>query len=129
MNTNNLVQCFCFVGAMFALTKPLGWYMAKVYDGEAPLLGRLLGPIEKLIYKIWGVDPKEEMDWKTYAYAVLWSGFISFLAFYFIERFQQHLPLNPSGLGPVAPDLSFNTSLSFLTNTEWQSYGGESTMS
>src|SRR4029077_12190584 len=74
-------------------------------------------------------DPKEEMDWKTYASSVLASGAVSFLFFYLIQRIQHHLPLNPAGLGPVAPDLAFNTALSFLTNTQWQSYGGETTMS
>jgi len=129
MNTNNVIQCLFYLAALLALTKPVGWYMAKVYEGEIPGPMKWLRPIENLIYKIWGVDPKEEMDWKTYAFAVLWSGAIGFLLFYLIERIQQFLPLNPAGLGAVAPDLAFNTALSFLTNTQWQSYGGETTMS
>jgi len=129
MNTNNLIQCLIYLMAMLALTKPVGWYMAKVYEGDMPGPAKWLVPIERLIYKIWGVDPQEEMDWKTYAFAALWSGAISFLLFYLIERIQQHLPLNPAGFGPVAPDLAFNTALSFLTNTQWQAYGGETTMS
>jgi K+-transporting ATPase ATPase A chain len=129
MNMNNLIQCLFYVLAIAALTKPVGWYMAKVYEGAMPGPARWLVPIERLIYKIWGVDPQEEMDWKTYAFAVLWSGAIGFLFFYLIERIQHHLPLNPAALGPVAPDLAFNTAMSFLTNTQWQSYGGETTMS
>src|SRR5476651_1251853 len=107
MNWNNVVQCLFYIGVMLALTKPLGWYMAEVFEGKAPFLGRLLGPIERLIYKIWGVDPKEEMDWKTYSYAVLWSGAIGFLVFYLIERIQHLLPLNPLALGPMVPDVAF----------------------
>src|SRR5579871_4348444 len=129
MNTNNFIQCLIYVAAIFALTKPVGWYMAKVYEGDMPGPAKWLLPIERLIYKIWGVDLQDEMDWKTYAFAALWSGAISFLFFYLIERIQQHLPLNPAGMGPVAPDLAFNTALSFLTNTQWQAYGGETTMS
>jgi K+-transporting ATPase ATPase A chain len=129
MNMNNVVQCAVILLAMAALTKPLGWYMARVYEGQIPGPLRFLRPIEKWTYKLWGVNPKEEMDWKTYAGAVLWSGAVSFLVFYLVERVQQRLPLNPVGLGPVAPDVAFNTALSFLTNTQWQAYGGETTMS
>src|ERR1035438_4563504 len=129
MNTNNLVQCLLFLVAMLALTKPLGWYMAKIYEGETPGPSRWLRPFERLTYKLWGVDPTEEMTWKTYAYAVLWSGVIGFIVFYAIERLQHLLPLNPVGQTPMAPDLAFNTAISLVTNTEWQSYGGETTMS
>ncbi|HVO33708.1 MAG TPA: potassium-transporting ATPase subunit KdpA [Elusimicrobiota bacterium] len=129
MNMNNVAQCALYMLALLALTKPLGWYMAKIFEGEIPGPVRWLKPIERLTYRLWGVDPNEEMDWKTYAYAVLWSGFIGFLLFYLVERIQQHLPLNPLALGPVAPDVAFNAALSFLTNTQWQSYGGETTMS
>ena len=114
---------------MLALTKPLGWYMAEIYEGKIPGPAKLLRPIERLAYKLWGVNPDEEMDWKTYAYAVLWSGVFGFIVFYFIERFQHHLPLNPMAQTPMAPDLAFDTAISLVTNTEWQSYGGETTMS
>jgi len=129
MNMNNVIQCAFYLLVMLALTKPLGWYMAKVFEGEIPGPVRWLKPIEHLIYKLWGVDPKEEMDWKTYTYAVLWSGAIGFLLFYLIERVQHLLPLNPLAMGPMVPDVAFNTALSMLTNTQWQSYGGETTMS
>src|ERR1700689_4981853 len=100
MNTNNLIQCSIYLIAILVLTKPLGWYMAKVYEGEMPGPVRWLVPIERFFYKIWGVNPEEEMDWKTYAYAALWSGAIGFLLFYLIQRIQQHLPLNPAAMGP-----------------------------
>src|SRR5882724_1344122 len=129
MNTNNLIQCLFYLMAILVLTKPVGWYMAKVYEGEMPGPAKWLVPFERLIYRIWGVNSQEEMDWKTYAFAALWSGAIGFLFFYLIQRIQHHLPLNPAGLGPVVPDVAFNTALSFLTNTEWQAYGGETTMS
>jgi K+-transporting ATPase ATPase A chain len=129
MNTNNLIQCLIYLAALLALTKPLGWYMARVYEGKTPVLERILGPLERWTYKLWGVDPNEDMEWKTYASAVLCSGVISFGLFYLIERIQQHLPLNPMGMGAVAPDVAFNAALSFLTNTQWQAYGGETTMS
>jgi K+-transporting ATPase ATPase A chain len=129
MNMNNVIQCAFYLLVMLALTKPLGWYMAKVFEGEIPGPVRWLKPIEHLIYKLWGVDPKEEMDWKTYTYAVLWSGAIGFLLFYLIERIQHLLPLNPLAMGPMVPDVAFNTAMSMLTNTQWQAYGGETTMS
>jgi len=129
MNTNNFVQCALYLLALIAVTKPLGWYMARVYEGKAPGIARWLGPIERLTYKLWGVDPNEEMTWKTYATSVLWSGVFGFLVFYAIERLQHHLPLNPMAQGPMDPHLAFNTAISLITNTEWQSYGGETTMS
>jgi K+-transporting ATPase ATPase A chain len=129
MNMNNFIQCALLLGAMLAFTKPLGWYMAEIYEGRTPGPARLLKGIERLMYKLWGVDPGEEMDWKTYAWAVLWSAFFGFLLVYLLERIQNHLPLNPVGLGPVVPDVAFNTAVSFVTNTNWQAYGGETTMS
>ncbi len=129
MNAHNLVECLVYLGAMLALTKPLGWYMAKVFEGDLPGPAKWLRPVENLVYKLWGVDPNEEMNWKTYAVAVMMSGFAGFLVFYALLRFQHLLPLNPLGLGPVAPDMSMNIALSFLTNTQWQCYGGETTLS
>ena len=129
MNMNNLVQCGIYLVSMLALSVPLGWYMAEVYEGRMPGPAKFLVPVERWMYKFWGVDPSEEMDWKTYAWAVLWSGFAGFLVFYAVERSQQHLPLNPMAMGPVVPDQAFNIALSFLTNTQWQCYGGETTLS
>ena len=129
MNTNNLIQCLFYVLAMLAVTKPLGWYIAKVYEGEAPWLGRVFGGFEKFLYRICGVDSKEEMNWKIYAKAVMVFSTVSVLALYFLQRIQHLLPLNPTAMTPVAPDLAWNTAMSFTTNTDWQSYGGETTMS
>ena len=129
MNTNNLIQCLFYLLAMLAITKPLGWYIAKVYEGEAPGLGRVFGGFEKLLYRLCGVDSKEEMNWKTYAKAVMIFSTVSVLALYFLQRVQHLLPLNPMAMSPVAPDLAWNTAMSFTTNTDWQSYGGETTMS
>ena len=129
MNTHNLLVCLFYCAAMLAITKPLGWYIAKVYEGEAPLLGRFLGGLERLIYRICAVNQDEEMTWKAYAWAVMVFSAVSVLALYFLQRVQHFLPLNPMGMGPVAPDLAWNTAMSFTTNTDWQSYGGETTMS
>ncbi|MCX5795623.1 MAG: potassium-transporting ATPase subunit KdpA [Elusimicrobia bacterium] len=129
MNANNLLQCAVYLAALLALSKPLGTYMARVYEGRAPGLGRALGPIERLIYRLCGTNPDEEMSWQTYALAMLLLNAAGIFAVYLIQRVQQHLPLNPMHLGPVAPDSSFNTAVSFVTNTNWQDYTGETTMS
>ncbi|MBV9080368.1 MAG: potassium-transporting ATPase subunit KdpA, partial [Elusimicrobia bacterium] len=92
MNANNLVQCLIYVVGLFAVTKPVGSFMAQVYEGRLQVWIRWLSPIERAIYRAWGVDPNEEMTWKTYAWAVLWSGAISFVLFYLIQRIQHHLP-------------------------------------
>jgi K+-transporting ATPase ATPase A chain len=103
--------------------------MAKVYQGERTFLSPALGPVERFIYRIIGVKPEEEMDWKTYAFAMLLFTLVGLITLYGLQRLQAILPLNPQNLGAVAPDLSFNTSVSFNSNTNWQSYGGETTMS
>ena len=103
--------------------------MARVYAGERTFFGRIVGPIERLIYRIVGMRPDEEMDWKTYAVAMLLFSLIGLLALYGLQRLQSVLPLNPQHLGAVKPDLAFNTAASFVTNTNWQSYSGETTMS
>ena len=113
MNTNNLIQCVFYLAAMLAVTKPLGWYIAKVYEGEAPWLRRVFGGFENLLYRICGVDSKEEMNWKTYAKAVMVFSTVSVLALYFLQRIQHLLPLNPMAMAPVAPDLAWNTAMSF----------------
>ncbi len=114
---------------LLALVKPLGSYMAKVYQGERTFLTPILRPVENLIYRLSGIHPDEEMDWKTYAVAMLVFSFVGMVVVILIQRLQGLLPLNPQNLGAVAPDLAFNTSASFITNTNWQSYGGETTMS
>jgi len=103
--------------------------MARVYMGQPSALDRVLGPLERLIYRLCGVRAEEEMGWKTYAIAMLLFNLLGFLAVYALQRLQGVLPLNPQGLGAVTPDSSFNTAVSFATNTNWQGYSGETTMS
>ncbi len=103
--------------------------MARVYEGRPIGLDRVLGWLERLIYRLCGVRSGEEMGWKAYAVAMLLFNFLGFLAVYLLQRLQGALPLNPQGLGAVPPDSSFNTAVSFATNTNWQGYGGETTMS
>ena len=114
---------------LLALAKPLGAYMARVYQNQPFGLGRVLGGLERLIYRWSGVRPTEEMGWKTYAATMLVFNLFGLLAVYLLQRLQGVLPLNPQGLGAVSADSSFNTAVSFATNTNWQGYGGESTMS
>jgi K+-transporting ATPase ATPase A chain len=114
---------------LFALVKPLGSFMASVYQGERTFLTRLLDPVERFIYRLLGVRAGDEMDWKTYAVAMLMFNFAGLVVVYLLQRVQGYLPLNPQKLGAVSPDLAFNTAVSFATNTNWQSYGGETTLS
>ena len=103
--------------------------MARVFQGERTFMSPVLGPVERFIYRIIGVKPQEEMDWKTYAFVMLLFTLVGLVTLYGLQRLQGILPLNPQHLGAVAPDLSFNTTVSFNSNTNWQSYGGETTMS
>jgi K+-transporting ATPase ATPase A chain len=123
------LQIAIYVVVLLALAKPLGVYMAAVYEGRALRTQRILGPVERLIYRVAGVDPAQEMRWTRYAAAMLWFNLIGVLVVYVLQRTQQWLPLNPQALGAVSADSSFNTAISFATNTNWQGYGGESTMS
>jgi potassium-transporting ATPase potassium-binding subunit len=129
MTLNGYVQIGLYLVVLLALTKPLGAYMARVYDGLPSGLERVLGPLERLIYRLCGVRAGEEMGWKTYAIAMLLFNLFGFLAVYALQRLQSVLPLNPQGLGAVTPDSAFNTAVSFASNTNWQGYGGEVTMS
>ena len=129
MTTLTWLQLGLYLVVLLLLVKPLGAYMARVYAGERTFFGRVVGPIERLIYRIVGMRPDEEMDWKTYAIAMLLFSFVGLLALYGLQRLQSVLPLNPQHLGAVKPDLAFNTAASFVTNTNWQSYSGETTMS
>jgi potassium-transporting ATPase potassium-binding subunit len=110
------------------LTKPLGAYMARVYQGQPVWLDRLLIPVERFFYRLSGIDPEKEMDWKKYSVSLLAFSLAGLLLLYLIQRVQGVLPSGPSGLGAVRPDLAFNTAVSFVTNTNWQAYAGESTM-
>lgn len=129
MTTNGIIQIGLYVIVLLALVKPLGSYMAKVYQGGAFGLNRVLGPVERLVYRLFGIQEEDEMSWKTYAVAALAFKLAFFFLLYLILRLQGLLPLNPQGFAGVSPDLAFNTAVSFITNTNWQSYGGESTMS
>ncbi len=129
MTANGWIQITLFLLAVLICVKPLGLYMARVFEGEKTFLSPVLGPVERGIYRLCGVRPDREQHWTSYTIAMLAFSVAGFVSLYLIQRFQAVLPFNPQGLGAVTPDLSFNTSVSFITNTNWQSYGGETTMS
>jgi K+-transporting ATPase ATPase A chain len=129
MTGNGVLQLVVYIVVLLAVAKPLGAYMARVYEGRGCGLDRVLGGIERLIYRLGGVRADEEMTWKTYAGTMLLFNLAGLLAVYGLQRLQGALPLNPKAMGAVSPDSSFNTAASFATNTNWQGYGGESTMS
>jgi K+-transporting ATPase ATPase A chain len=129
MTANGYLQLAIFVVVLVALAKPLGTYMARIYEGEPAVLNRIGAPLERLIYRLCGVDPAREMGWTEYAVATLAFNVLGLLAVYALARLQGGLPLNPQDFGGTTPDLAFNTAVSFASNTNWQSYGGETTMS
>ncbi|HEV2422251.1 MAG TPA: potassium-transporting ATPase subunit KdpA [Candidatus Acidoferrales bacterium] len=129
MSANGWFQIFLFLGLTLLITKPLGVYIARVFEREKTFLDPVLRPLEKLTYRLTGVDERREMRWTEYAVAVLLYSIVSLLFLYVIERTQQWLPFNPQKLGAVAPDLALNTAVSFTTNTNWQAYTPETTMS
>jgi potassium-transporting ATPase potassium-binding subunit len=123
------IQIILFCAIIVALVKPLGWYMTRVFNGERTFLSPILRPVEVALYWIGGVDEKREQHWVTYTVAMLFFHVGGFLILYALMRLQAVLPFNPAEQSSVAEDLSFNTAISFITNTNWQNYGGESTMS
>ncbi|MGB8063225.1 MAG: potassium-transporting ATPase subunit KdpA [Candidatus Sulfotelmatobacter sp.] len=130
MTVNGWLQIFIFLALIFAVTKPLGVFMTRVFAGERTFLDPALRPIERLLYRVTGVDEKREMRWSEYAIAMLLFSGMSMLVLYLIQRIQGMLPFNPQHLAAVAPEhLAFNTAASFTTNTNWQAYSGETTMS
>ncbi len=129
MTANALVQGGAFVVLLILLAWPLGVFMARVFEGKPTWLDPILGPLERALYRLAGVPPAAEMKWTAYAAAMLVFNGFGLLAVYAIQRLQHLLPLNPQGLGPITPDSAFNTAVSFATNTNWQGYGGETTMS
>ncbi|MGA2274406.1 MAG: potassium-transporting ATPase subunit KdpA [Bryobacteraceae bacterium] len=129
MTSNGLFQIGLYVAVLLLLVKPLGAYMARVFQGERTFLHPVLRPLENLIYRICGIEEAAEQSWKRYAGGVLVFSAVSLLLTYLLMRVQQWLPWNPQGLGNVAPDLGWNTAASFTTNTNWQNYTPESTMS
>ncbi|MEH2532054.1 K+-transporting ATPase ATPase A chain [Bradyrhizobium sp. AZCC 1614] len=122
-------QILLYCAIVVALVKPLGWYMTRVFNGERTLLSPILRPVEVGLYRIGGVDEKREQHWLTYTVAMLLFHVGGFLVIYSLMRLQALLPFNPAGQSAIAADLSFNTAISFITNTNWQNYGGESTLS
>jgi len=129
MTFNGIFQIAIFCIVIIALTRPLGGYMTRVFRGEKTLLSPIFRPIERLLYKVAGVDPEAEQDWLVYGAAMLLFSLAGALSLYGLMRFQDVLPLNPQGQAALTPDLALNTAISFVTNTNWQSYSGESTMS
>ena len=129
MNASGWIQTALYIGILLILVRPLGGYMARVFQGDHVFLKRLLNPVERLFYRLGGVKTDAEMSWKTYAVSMLLFNFLGLLLVYFLQRVQSSLPLNPLHLGAVKPDLAFNTAVSFATNTNWQSYAGENTLS
>ncbi len=129
MTWNGWLQIAVFTVVVVALVKPVGLYMTKVFNGERTWLSPILHPVERIFYALSGVREKEDQHWLAYAFAMLLFNAASFFSLYAILRLQAYLPLNPQGFGNLAPDLAFNTAISFTTNTNWQNYGGEATMS
>ncbi len=129
MTSIGWIQIALFCVIIVALTKPLGGYMTRVFSGERTLLSPVLRPVERLLYKVSGISEAQEQSWISYLVSMVFFHVGGFLILYVLLRLQGMLPLNPAGQGAVAPDLAFNTSVSFITNTNWQNYGGESTLS
>ncbi|MBC7900562.1 MAG: potassium-transporting ATPase subunit KdpA [Saprospiraceae bacterium] len=129
MTFNGILQILVFFGVIVALAKPVGLYLTRVYNGERSFLDPIFKPVERLVYAITRVDASREMNWKQYGLAMLIFSLLSTLTLYAIQRLQGILPLNPQEFAGTSPELSFNTAVSFVTNTNWQSYGGETTMS
>jgi K+-transporting ATPase ATPase A chain len=129
MTTVGIFQIFVFLGFLLAITKPIGVFLARVFSGEKTFLDFLCRPVERLIYRLCGVDESQEMDWKEYGLAMLLFNAVSLLLLYVIERAQHLLPLNPQKLTGVSQALAWNTAVSFTTNTNWQAYVPETTMS
>ena len=129
MTASGILQLVLYLVVLLLLARPLGAYMARVFEGRGVALDRVLGWLERGLYRVCGIDPTAEMGWTAYAGAMLVFNLIGLLAVYALQRLQGVLPLNPQALGAVTPDSSFNTAVSFATNTNWQGYGGETTMS
>jgi K+-transporting ATPase ATPase A chain len=129
MTANGLLQIVLYFGILVLLIKPLGLYMARVLNGEWTFLDPVLHPVERLIYRLSGVEPRQEQHWTTYTAAMLIFNLAGLVLLYALQRLQQVLPLNPQDFAAPSPDSAFNTAVSFTSNTNWQSYAGESTMS
>ena len=129
MNWFGWMQFAIYIIILLALVKPLGLYMARVYQGERTFLAPILSPVERFFYRLAGIRSGEDMNWKTYAGALLLFNLVGLLFLYLLLRLQHFLPFNPLDLKTISPDLAFNIAVSFTSNTNWQSYGGETTLS
>ena len=129
MTLNGVLQIALYLLVLILMAKPLGRFMGKVYQRERTFLDPVFGPIERFVYRLAGINPDEEMDWKANAIAMLLFNLVGLIAVYAFQRLQQFLPLNPQNMGAISADSSFNTAVSFASNTNWQGYGGETTMS
>jgi K+-transporting ATPase ATPase A chain len=129
MTATGFLQIGIYVAVLLLAAKPLGLYMTAVYEGRRTWLSPVFGPVERFLYRLFGTSEADEMGWKRYAVAMLLFNGLGLVAVYALQRFQGGLPLNPQGFPGVSPDLAFNTASSFATNTNWQSYGGETTLS
>jgi K+-transporting ATPase ATPase A chain len=129
MTANGILQILVYIVVLILLTKPMGLYLMRVYSGERTVLDPIVKPIERLLYAIGRVDPAAEMNWKQYGIAMLFFSLVSSLALFSVQRLQGLLPLNPQKMAGVSSDSSFNTAVSFVSNTNWQGYVGEATMS
>ncbi|MEW6696880.1 MAG: potassium-transporting ATPase subunit KdpA [Bacillota bacterium] len=129
MNYSEILQMVLYLVLLILLAIPLGSYMARVYQGERTPLDPIIRPLERITYRVSGIDPEKEMNWWQYAAALLAFNFLGMVFLFLLQLLQGALPFNPQGFGAVKPDLAFNTAASFMTNTNWQAYAGESTMS
>ena len=129
MTLNGWIQILVYCGIVVLLVKPLGGYMYRVFNGDRTFLSPILGPVERGLYRISGTNEREEQHWTAYAAGIIFFSLASFLVLYALQRLQGVLPYNPAGMTAVEQNLAFNTAVSFVTNTNWQNYGGESTMS
>ncbi|NRP87655.1 Potassium-transporting ATPase potassium-binding subunit [Ensifer adhaerens] len=129
MTFNGWLQILIYIGILLLLVKPLGGYMTRVFTGERTFLSYVLGPLERGLYRLAGTNEREEQHWTTYSISMILFSLAGFFVLYILQRFQASLPYNPAGMTSIGPELSFNNAASFVTNTNWQNYGGESTMS
>src|ERR1039458_1403846 len=129
MTANGWLQILLFLMLIFLITKPLGIFMTRVFNREKTFLDPALRPIERLLYRLTGVDETHEMRWTEYGISMLLFSGVTMVVLYLLQRLQQFLPWNPQHFAAVGPDLAFNTAASFTTNTNWQNYVGETTMS
>jgi K+-transporting ATPase ATPase A chain len=129
MTVNGWMQILVFCSIIIVLVKPLGGYVTRVFKGDRTLLSPVLVPVEQALYRLAGTSEREEQRWTTYTASLLFFSLAGFLVLYCLQRFQGALPFNPAAMGGTEPGLAFNTAVSFVTNTNWQNYGGESTMS